>query len=161
VTEFSFAVSFCAFECCDEINLTWLLRVAKFWTFCKNLGYCSLSLAFDPINMIAKLLQIGLRFTLLQRTSIFSPSRWPNGVQRVLEVESLFPKGRPNVTQRCKRFATASTSINASSCVALALLWRRDGNRKLVSRRNTASYNERFGLGLFFIFAEKLIWFPT
>jgi len=32
-------------------------------------------------------------------------------VPRVREVESSNPKCRPNLTQRCKRFATASTSI--------------------------------------------------
>jgi len=31
-------------------------------------------------------------------------------VSRVREVESSFPKDRQNLTQRCKRFATASTS---------------------------------------------------
>jgi len=31
-------------------------------------------------------------------------------VTRVREVESSFPKGRSNLSQRCKRFAIASTS---------------------------------------------------
>jgi len=31
-------------------------------------------------------------------------------VSRVREVEISNPKNRPNLTQRCKRFATASTS---------------------------------------------------
>jgi len=34
--------------------------------------------------------------------------------------------GRPNLTQRCKWFATASFNIYASNSVALAL-WRGDG----------------------------------
>jgi len=53
-------------------------------------------------------------------------------VPRVREVESLFPKDRPNLTQRCKRFTTALT-YKHSSCVALAL-WRGDRHRKLVTR---------------------------
>jgi len=35
-------------------------------------------------------------------------------VPRVREVESSFPKGRPNLAQRCKRFATASTSTQVA-----------------------------------------------
>jgi len=43
-------------------------------------------------------------------------------VPRVREVESLFPKDRPSLTQRCKRFANASTSTQ----VAVLSLWRYD-----------------------------------
>jgi len=42
-------------------------------------------------------------------------------VPRVLEVESSFLKGRPNLTQRCKRVATASTSTKVA-----VLPWRYD-----------------------------------
>jgi len=35
-------------------------------------------------------------------------------VPRVRVVESSNPKGRPNLTQRCKRFATASTSTQVA-----------------------------------------------
>jgi len=37
---------------------------------------------------------------------------------RVREVEISFLKGRPNLTQRCKRFVTASTSTQVA-----VLLW--------------------------------------
>jgi len=42
-------------------------------------------------------------------------------VPRVLEVESSNPKGRPNLTQRSKRFATASTFTQVAM-----LPWRYD-----------------------------------
>jgi len=42
-------------------------------------------------------------------------------VPRVREVESSFPKGRPNFAQRCKGFATASTSTQVA-----VLPWRYD-----------------------------------
>jgi len=42
-------------------------------------------------------------------------------VPRVWEVESSFPNGRPNFKQRCKRFATASTSTQV-----VVLPWRYD-----------------------------------
>jgi len=50
-------------------------------------------------------------------------------IRRVREVENSNPKGRPNLTQRCKWFATASTS------------------RKLVTRFGViyGKYNERLG----------------
>jgi len=43
-------------------------------------------------------------------------------VPRVREVESSNPKGRPNLTQHCKRFATASTFTQVA-----VLPWRYDG----------------------------------
>jgi len=42
-------------------------------------------------------------------------------VFRVRKVESLNPKGWPNLTQRCKRFAIASTSTQVA-----VLPWRYD-----------------------------------
>jgi len=44
-------------------------------------------------------------------------------VPRVREVESSFFKDRPNLTQRCKRFATASTSTQVA-----VLPWRYDAD---------------------------------
>jgi len=59
-------------------------------------------------------------------------------VSRVREIESSIPKGRPNLTQRCKRFATASASTQVA-----VLSWRYDGRLTLQTRytlrRNTAS----------------------
>jgi len=51
-------------------------------------------------------------------------------MSRVLQVESSNPNCRSNLTQSCKRFATASTS---SSYFAFAL-WRGVGYRKLITR---------------------------
>jgi len=42
-------------------------------------------------------------------------------VPRVREIESSNPKGRPNLTQRCQRFTTASTSTQVT-----VLPWRYD-----------------------------------
>jgi len=60
---------------------------------------------------------------------------------RAQEVESSNPKGRPNLTQRCRRFATASTSTQVA-----VLPWRYDAEMgswapktNYTLRRNTAS----------------------
>jgi len=59
-------------------------------------------------------------------------------------VKSSFPKGQPNLKQRCKRFATASTSTQVA-----VLPWRYDGDghHQLVTRFGVirGKYNERFG----------------
>jgi len=47
---------------------------------------------------------------------------------RVQEVESLNPKARPNLTQRCKWFATASTSTQVA-----VLPWRYDAELGIVN----------------------------
>jgi len=44
-------------------------------------------------------------------------------VPRVREVENSFLKGRPNLTQRCKRFATASTSTQVAIMKGLVWFW--------------------------------------
>jgi len=68
-------------------------------------------------------------------------------VTRVLEVESSNPKGRPNLTQRCNRFATASTSTQVA-----VLPWRYDAEMSTANSLHALAYNttstERFGLML-------------
>jgi len=65
-------------------------------------------------------------------------------VPRVREVESSFPKGRPNLTQRCKRFATDSTSTHVA-----VLPWRYDAEmgiaNSLHASANYGECNEGFG----------------
>jgi len=57
-------------------------------------------------------------------------------VSRVRKVENSNPNGRPNATQRCKRFATASTSTQVA-----VLLWHGDEapQTRYMLRRNTES----------------------
>jgi len=59
-------------------------------------------------------------------------------IPRVREVESSNPKGRRNLTQRCKRFATASTFTQVA-----VLPWRYDRRWALQTRytlrRNTTN----------------------
>jgi len=63
---------------------------------------------------------------------------------RVREVEMSFPKGRPNLTQRYKRFSTASTSTQVA-----VLPWHYDteiGNaNSLRASAQYGEYNKRFG----------------
>jgi len=66
-------------------------------------------------------------------------------VPRVRVVESSDPNGRPNLAQRCKRFATASSSTQVA-----VLTWRYDTEMGTANSLHASpwydEYNERFGL---------------
>jgi len=62
---------------------------------------------------------------------------------RVREVESSFPKGRPNLTQRCKRFATTSTSTQVA-----VLPWRYDAEMGTANSLYASAYTVSIMKGL-------------
>jgi len=69
------------------------------------------------------------------------------------EVESPNPKGRPNLTQCGKRFATASTSTQVA-----VLSWRYDAEMSTANSLHASAqygeYNERFGFWCIY-YADK------
>jgi len=67
-------------------------------------------------------------------------------VPRVPEVENSNLKGRPNLTQGCKRFATASTSTQVVMLPG-AITRRWDTANSLHASASYGEYNERFGFG--------------
>jgi len=83
--------------------------------------------------------------------------RMTEGLTRVREVECSNPD-RPNLTQRCKRFATASKSTQVA--VLLLALCRGDGHRKLAARFDVIRWVKDLVLGWFskqkFCFSPKI-----
>jgi len=70
------------------------------------------------IYLVAELFE---KYNKSNYTQTASMAERLTSVPRVPEVESLIPKSRPNLAQRCKRFPTASTSTQVA-----VLPWRYD-----------------------------------
>jgi len=72
-----------------------------------------------------------------------SIAEWFTRMPLVWEVESSFPKGQPNLTQRYKQFATASTSTQVA-----VMPWSYDAEmgtaNSLYASAYYGEYNKRF-----------------
>jgi len=71
-------------------------------------------------------------------------------LSRVQEVASSNPNGQPNLTQRCKRFTTASTSLQVA-----VLPWRYDAEMGIANSLHVKEirrvYSERFGFWIIYL----------
>jgi len=76
------------------------------------------------VNWIIDCKLVLINFIFIARWRCYILNLFSSRVPRMREVQSSFPKGQPNLTQRCKRFTIASTSTQVA-----VLPWRYDAEK--------------------------------